>query len=67
MGQIRVLFVTVGDFFPEGARLAEGLIFLKDSYGLEKDGKTLDIRLSREDLANLCNMTTSNAIVSQMY
>jgi CRP-like cAMP-binding protein len=44
------------------ARLAEGLIFLKDSYGLEKDGKTLDIRLSREDLANLCNMTTSNAI-----
>jgi transcriptional regulator, crp/fnr family len=44
------------------ARLAEGLIFLKDSYGLEKDEKTLDIRLSREDLANLCNMTTSNAI-----
>ena len=26
--------------------------FMKDSYGLEKDGKTLDIRLSREDLAN---------------
>ena len=44
------------------ARLAEGLLFLKDSYGLEKDGKTLDIRLSREDLSNLCNMTTSNAI-----
>lgn len=44
------------------ARLAEGLIFLKESYGVEEDGKTLDIRLSREDLANICNMTTSNAI-----
>lgn len=44
------------------ARLAEGLTFLKDSYGMEKDGQTLDIQLSREDLANLCNMTTSNAI-----
>ena len=44
------------------ARLAEGLLFLKDSYGVKEDGQTLDIQLSREDLANLCNMTTSNAI-----
>ncbi len=44
------------------ARLAEGLMFLKDSYGAKEDGQTLDIQLSREDLANLCNMTTSNAI-----
>ena len=44
------------------ARLAEGLIFLKDSYGYKEDRQTLDIMLSREDLANLCNMTTSNAI-----
>lgn len=43
-------------------RLAEALIFLKDSYGLEEDGYTLSIYLSREDLANLSNMTTSNAI-----
>lgn len=43
-------------------RLAEALMFLKDSYGVEKDGYTLDIYLSREDLANLSNMTTSNAI-----
>ncbi|MGL4518744.1 MAG: Crp/Fnr family transcriptional regulator [Phocaeicola sp.] len=43
-------------------RLAESLIFLKDSYGLEEDGFTLSIYLSREDLANLSNMTTSNAI-----
>ena len=43
-------------------RLAESLIFLKESYGLEEDGPTLSIYLSREDLANLSNMTTSNAI-----
>jgi CRP-like cAMP-binding protein len=43
-------------------RLAESLIFLRDSYGLEKDGATLSIYLSREDLASLSNMTTSNAI-----
>lgn len=43
-------------------RLAESLLFLKDSYGLEEDGSTLSIYLSREDLANLSNMTTSNAI-----
>ena len=43
-------------------RLAESLLFLKESYGLEEDGSTLSIYLSREDLANLSNMTTSNAI-----
>lgn len=43
-------------------RLAESLIFLRDNYGLEEDGATLSIYLSREDLANMSNMTTSNAI-----
>lgn len=43
-------------------RLAESLIFLRDTYGFEDDGKTLKVYLSREDLANLSNMTTSNAI-----
>ncbi len=43
-------------------RLAEALIFLKESYGVEEDESTLSIYLSREDLANLSNMTTSNAI-----
>ena len=42
-------------------RLAESLLFLKNSYGLEEDA-TIGICLSREDLANLSNMTTSNAI-----
>ena len=43
-------------------RLAESLLFLCDNYGLEDDGATISIYLSREDLANLSNMTTSNAI-----
>jgi CRP-like cAMP-binding protein len=43
-------------------RLAESLAFLLDSYGYEEDGATISIYLSREDLANLSNMTTSNAI-----
>ena len=43
-------------------RLAESLLFLKENYGLEEDGATLSIYLSREDLASHSNMTTSNAI-----
>ena len=43
-------------------RLAELLIVLKENYGLEEDGATLNIYMAREDLANLSNMTTSNAI-----
>jgi cAMP-binding proteins - catabolite gene activator and regulatory subunit of cAMP-dependent protein kinases len=43
-------------------RLAESILLLKESYGLEEDGSTLSIYLSREDLANFSNMTTSNAI-----
>lgn len=43
-------------------RLAESLLFLKESYGLEEDNATISIYLSREDLASLSNMTTSNAI-----
>lgn len=42
-------------------RLAESLVFLIDSYGMEEDN-TINIYLAREDLANLSNMTTSNAI-----
>jgi CRP-like cAMP-binding protein len=43
-------------------RLAESIIFLKETYGLEEDNSTIKVYLSREDLANLSNMTTSNAI-----
>lgn len=43
-------------------RLAEALILMLDNYGYEADGQTLNIFMAREDLANLSNMTTSNAI-----
>lgn len=43
-------------------RLAEALIVLRDNYGYEDDDSTLRIYMAREDLANLSNMTTSNAI-----
>lgn len=43
-------------------RLAEALLVLLENYGLETDESTINIYMSREDLANLSNMTTSNAI-----
>ena len=43
-------------------RLAEALVVLRENYGFEDDGITLKIYMAREDLANLSNMTTSNAI-----
>jgi len=43
-------------------RLAESILRLADTYGYESDGATVKIQLYREDLANLANMTTSNAI-----
>ncbi|MBD5289474.1 MAG: Crp/Fnr family transcriptional regulator [Bacteroides sp.] len=43
-------------------RLAEALLMLLDNYGVEEDMLTLRIYMSREDLANLSNMTASNAI-----
>ena len=43
-------------------RLADSIIFLIDKYGFEADGLTINAPLSRDDLAALSNMTTSNAI-----
>lgn len=43
-------------------RLAEALLVLAENYGFEDDESTLKIYMSREDLASLSNMTTSNAI-----
>lgn len=43
-------------------RLAESLLHLVHNYGYEEDGRTLAMLLPREDLANMSNMTTSNAI-----
>ena len=44
------------------ARLAEAIISIKEKFGVENDGKTLSLATSREDIANISNMTTSNAI-----
>ena len=43
-------------------RLAETILHLKENYGTLEDDATLLLNLSREDLASLSNMTTSNAI-----
>jgi len=43
-------------------RLAESLLLLLKNYGYEEDGQTIAMLLPREDLANMSNMTTSNAI-----
>lgn len=42
-------------------RLAEALFTLRDFFGITPDG-CINAHFSREDLANLSNMTTSNAI-----
>ena len=43
-------------------RLAESLVLLKEKYGFENDRVSLKAYLTREDIAKLSNMTTSNAI-----
>ena len=43
-------------------RLAETLITLRKTYGFDGDGVTIAMYMAREDLANMSNMTTSNAI-----
>lgn len=41
-------------------RLANALLILEDTYGVEKDGKTLSARMPRGDLAELANMNIAN-------
>jgi len=43
-------------------RLAEALLALKHNYGTDEDGATISMYMSRDDLASMSNMTTSNAI-----
>ena len=43
-------------------RIADSLVFLSDKYGFEGDEHTLNVQLSRDELASLSNMNTSNAI-----
>lgn len=43
-------------------RLAESLLLLRSKYGTEPDGRTIYAYLTRNELADLSNMTTSNAV-----
>lgn len=43
-------------------RVAEAILYLEEHFGLEEDGETLGIQLTREELSELSNMTTANAI-----
>lgn len=47
---------------PVRERMAEALLFLKGTYGLEADDATINIALSREDIANLVGTATETAI-----
>ena len=43
-------------------RLADTILILKDNYGTMADEQTINISMSRDDLASMSNMSTSNAI-----
>lgn len=47
---------------PVRERLAEGLLFLKETYGFEPDSAIINVVLSREDLANLVGTATETVI-----
>jgi CRP-like cAMP-binding protein len=47
---------------PVRERLAEALLFLKETYGFEEDGITLNVPVSREDLANMAGTATETTI-----
>jgi CRP/FNR family transcriptional regulator len=47
---------------PVRERLAEILLFIKETYGFEEDGITLNVRLSREEIANLVGTATESTI-----
>jgi CRP-like cAMP-binding protein len=47
---------------PVRERLAESLIFLKETFGFEADGATIGVQLSREEIANLIGTATETVI-----
>lgn len=61
LGRLDERIVTLTQKHIRG-RLAETLLSLFDKYGTTDDGCTLNIQMSRDDLASLSNMSTSNAI-----
>lgn len=47
---------------PVRERLAEVLIFVKETYGVEADGETINVTLTREELANIVGTATETLI-----
>lgn len=47
---------------PVRERLAEALLFIKETYGFEKDGTTIDASFTREEIANIVGTATETAI-----
>lgn len=47
---------------PVRERLAEALLFMKETYGYRSDGITIDLRITREEIANLVGTATETAI-----
>ncbi len=47
---------------PVRERMARGLLFLKETYGLEEDQQTINVSLSREEIADLIGTATETAI-----
>jgi CRP/FNR family transcriptional regulator len=47
---------------PVRERMAETLLFIKETYGFEADGKTLNVSLSREEIAGMVGTATETAI-----
>lgn len=47
---------------PVRERVAEALLFIKETYGFEADGKTIAATFSREEIANIVGTATETAI-----
>lgn len=43
-------------------RMAEALLFIKATYGMQPDGKTLNVIMSREEIADFVGTSTESAI-----
>lgn len=47
---------------PVRERVAEALLFIKETYGFEEDEQTIAVQFTREDLANIVGTATETAI-----
>lgn len=47
---------------PVRERIAEAILFIKETYGFEADGRTVNAAFSRDDIANLAGTATETAI-----